>query len=55
MHPDMMTYRFDDLVNTDENFQWHCLGLVVCCIFYFDIIAMKTKCISAFPSLQIIN
>lgn len=55
MLPDMMTYSFDDLVNTGENFQWRFLGLVVCYIFYFDIIAMTTKCISAFPSLEIIN
>lgn len=29
MHPDMMMYSFGDLVNSDENFQWHYLALVV--------------------------
>lgn len=51
MLPDTMTDSFDDLANTDEN----CLGLVVCCLFYFDIIALIAKCISAFSGLEIIN
>lgn len=51
MHPDVMTYSVDDLVNTEKNFS--VIGASSCCIFDFDIIEMTTKC-SAFPSLEII-
>lgn len=50
-----MTYSFNDLVNPNENFQWQCLGPVVCCMFYFYIIATAAKDIGASVHLQIIN